>query len=158
MGVILGVAMVLTFLIGHVAIKMDINGNLSYILMVMFTGGIVGFIIWANKNASQLGKSMAFKDIFSESFKFFASATLIYVVFTAIFFSIDASLREKGIADNTAALIAQGNKTAKEIEDFNVNFRKLFLPMIIGITTFKHLILGALVTAVTGALITNKNK
>lgn len=146
-GLITGIVMVVIELFCVYVLKLPINGKEQYILFVVYILGI----LWSLFSYKQLAlESNTFKDYFSVGFRTFVVATLLMVIFTFIFFTFDTTYRDAGIAVNNELLIKEGNHTPSEIESNANQLKKIFMPVMLGITTFKYLIIGALVTA-TGA-------
>jgi hypothetical protein len=53
-------------------------------------------------------------------------------------------------------LLQEGNHTAAEIESNANQLKQIFMPVMVGIATFKYIILGALVTAVGSGFLSRK--
>jgi len=137
------------------ALKFPFNGREQYAIYGVYMAGI----IWSLFSFGQSGAAnKTFKEYFAAGFKTFIVITLVMVVFTFIFFSLDTTYRESGIAENNKLLLAEGNHTPAEIESNAAQLRKIFMPMMVGISTFKYLILGALITAVGAGFLSQKKQ
>jgi hypothetical protein len=79
------------------------------------------------------------------------------VIFTYIFYKFNTQYRDNGIAENNKLLLQEGNHTPAEIENNALQLKKIFMPMMLGINTFKYLILGVLVTVVGAGFLSKKN-
>ena len=80
------------------------------------------------------------------------------VLYTFIFFKFNTAYRDAGIAENNAMLLKEGNHTPAEIESNANQLKQIFMPVMVGITTFKYLILGALVTAIASGFLSRKKQ
>ncbi|HAO46741.1 MAG TPA: DUF4199 domain-containing protein [Ferruginibacter sp.] len=154
-GLITGMLMIAIILLFYYGLKYPLNGNEQYLIYSVYVAGIV-WSLWAYMR-SQEG-TPTFKEYFSTGFRTFIVVTLLMVLFTFIFFSFDTAYRESGIAANNKLLLAEGNHTPAEIESNAQQLRKIFMPMMLGITTFKYLILGALITAVGAGFLSQRKQ
>jgi F0F1-type ATP synthase assembly protein I len=152
-GIITGVLMVAAVLICFYGIHANVNGYTQYLAYGIYMAGILWCLFDFKKTAPAAAN---FKDYFSAGFKTFIVVVLIMAIFTYIFYSNNLQLRDGPIAENNRLLLLEGNKTPAEIEANASQLRKIFLPMMTGIFTFKYLIIGALVTAVGAAFLGQK--
>jgi hypothetical protein len=154
-GLVTGFVMAGVLLFFFYALKLPFNGTEQYAVYFVYMAGIIwSLYAFGQSNA----ENKTFKEYFSAGFKTFIVVTLLMVVFALIFFSFDTSVRESGIAENNKLLLAEGNHTPAEIESNAAQLRKIFMPMMVGITTFKYLILGALITAVGAGFLSQKKQ
>ena len=153
-GLVTGLVMVALSLFFYYVLKMPVNQKEQYALFSVYIAGI----IWSLYEFRQTAADKNFKSFFSTGFKTFIVATLLMVLYTFIFFKFNTDYREAGIAENNALLLQQGNHTPAEIETNANQLRQIFMPVMIGITTFKYLILGALVTAIAAAFFSRKQQ
>ena len=153
-GLVTGLVMVALSLFFYYVLKMPVNQKEQYALFSVYIAGI----IWSLYEFRQTAADKNFKSFFSTGFKTFIVATLLMVLYTFIFFKFNTDYREAGIAENNALLLQQGNHTPAEIETNANQLRQIFMPVMIGITTFKYLILGALVTAIASAFFSRKQQ
>ena len=154
-GLLTGLLMAGLVLFFYYGLKYPLNGKEQYVIYSIYLAGII-WSLFAFMQAK--GENKTFKEYFSTGFKTFIVATLLMVVFTFIFFSFDTSYRESGIAENNKLLLQEGNHTPAEIESNAQQLRKIFMPMMLGITTFKYLVLGALVTAVGAGFLSQRKQ
>ena len=154
-GLLTGLLMAGLVLFFYYGLKYPLNGKEQYVIYSIYLAGII-WSLFAFMQAK--GENKPFKEYFSTGFKTFIVATLLMVVFTFIFFSFDTSYRESGIAENNKLLLQEGNHTPAEIESNAQQLRKIFMPMMLGITTFKYLVLGALVTAVGAGFLSQRKQ
>lgn len=152
-GLVTGLLMILLSLFFFYILKMPVNQKEQYALFLAYIAGIL-WSLYAYKQTNTEEKS--FKSYFSTGFKTFIVATLLMVLYTFIFFKFNTAYREAGIAENNAMLLKEGNHTPAEIESNANQLRQIFMPVMIGITTFKYLILGALSTAVAAGFLGRK--
>jgi hypothetical protein len=153
-GLVTGLVMVALSLFFYYVLKMPVNQKEQYALFSVYIAGI----IWSLYEFRQTAADKNFKSFFSTGFKTFIVATLLMVLYTFIFFKFNTDYREAGIAENNALLLQQGNHTPAEIETNANQLRQIFMPVMIGITTFKYLILGALVTAIASGFFSRKQQ
>ncbi|MBL0183141.1 MAG: DUF4199 domain-containing protein [Chitinophagaceae bacterium] len=154
-GLVTGLVMTGLLLFFFYGLKFPFNGKEQYVIYGVYMAGI----IWSLYSFGQSGAAnKTFKEYFSAGFKTFIVVTLLMVVFTFIFFSFDTAYRESGIAENNKLLLAEGNHTPAEIESNAIQLRKIFMPMMVGITTFKYLVSGALITAVGAGFLSQKKQ
>lgn len=154
-GLLTGFVMIGLILFFFYGLKWPLNGKEQYVIYSVYLAGI----LWSLVSFKQANtETKTFKEYFTSGFKTFVVVTLLMVVFTFIFFSFDTSYRESGIAENNKLLLAEGNHTPAEIEGNAAQLRKIFMPMMLGITLFKYLILGALVTAVGAGFLSQRKQ
>lgn len=151
-GFIIGVLMIVTALIAYNVLKLPVNEKEQYALYVIFTAGI----IWSLLSAKNDNAINSFKEFFGIGFRTFMIATLLMVIFTFIYFKLNTSYRDLGIAENKKLLLLDGNHTPAEIDSNAEQLKKIFIPMMVTGATFKYLILGALVTAVGAGFLSQK--
>jgi carbamoylphosphate synthase small subunit len=152
-GLVVGGLMIVVLLICFYVFKLPINEKEQYAVYAVYLTGI----LWSLYSFKQkTSTTTTFKDYFSVGFKTFIVATLVMVAYTFVFFKLNTSYRDLGIAENNKLLLAEGNHTPAEIEQNANQLKKIFLPMMMGITTFKYLILGALITAVGAGFLSQK--
>lgn len=152
-GLVTGLLMILVSLFFFYVLKMPVNQKEQYVLFLVYIAGIAWSLLAYKKSATE---EKNFKSYFSAGFKTFIVATLLMVLYTFIFFKFNTAYREAGIAENNAMLLKEGNHTPAEIESNANQLRQIFMPVMIGITTFKYLILGALATAVAAGFLSRK--
>jgi hypothetical protein len=152
-GLITGTLMVLLALFFFYVLKKPFESNYQYIIYAVYTTGIIWCLFDFKKSAAADTK---FKEYFSTGFKMFVMVTLIMVLFTFLFFYLNPQVRDARFAENSKLLLEQGNHTPAEIEANANEMKRIFLPMMIGITTFMYLFLGALITAIAGAFLSQK--
>lgn len=154
-GLVTGLLMIALSLLLFYVVKMPLNQKDQYILFSVYIAGII-WSLYAYKQAAT--DDTTFKNYFSTGFKTFIVATLLMVLYTFIFFTFNTAYREAGIAENNTLLLKEGNHTPAEIESNARQLRQIFMPVMIGITTFKYLILGALVTAVSAGFFSRRQQ
>lgn len=130
-------------------------GTAEYVVYAVYIAGILWSLFDFKKTATADAK---FKDYFSTGFKTFIVAVLIMAVFTFIFYKFNLQLRDGPIAENSKLLLQEGNKTTAEIATNAEQLRKIFMPMMVGITTFKYLAIGALIAAVGAGFLSQKKE
>jgi len=146
-GLITGALMIIASLFSSEILKNPIESYFQFIIYFLFTGGIVWSLIAHSKKN---GNILSFKDYFSIGFKTFIVVTLLMAAFAYIYFSFHIEFRDSKIAENSKMLLMQGDHLPKEIEENANQLKKMFLPLMISSAVFRYLILGALITAITG--------
>lgn len=137
-------------------LKEPVESKYQYAIYTAYTLGIVWSIVAFNKIA---GPATSFKEYFSAGFKTFIIVTLLMVIYTIIFYKLNPQILELKININNELALKEGNHTPMEIEENAKQMRSIFIPMMLAITTFMYLFLGALISAVTaGVIIQLKNK
>jgi Protein of unknown function (DUF4199) len=152
-GLITGIVMIGLALLLYYVLKLPLNQKDQYALFTVYIAGIAWSLI-AYKQSDATEKN--FKSYFSTGFKTFIVVTLLMVLYTFIFFKFNTTYRDAGIAENNAMLLKEGNHTAAEIESNANQLKQIFMPVMMGIATFKYLILGALVTAIGSGYLSRK--
>jgi len=153
-GLIIGLAMIGLALFFFYVLKLPVNEKEQYALFTVYVAGIA----WSLFSFKRTPGDKNFKSYFSTGFKTFIVVTLLMVLYTFIFFKFNTAYRDAGIAANNALLVKEGNHTAAEIESNASKLKKIFMPVMVGIATFKYLILGALVTAIGSGFLSRKQQ
>lgn len=96
------------------------------------------------------------KAYFSQGFKTFIVFTLLMVAFTFVYYSYDHTIMEAGIKENALLQKQEGNRTNQEIENNSAQIRKIFMPVMLSVTTIILLFLGALTSLLTAVFAKNK--
>ena len=152
-GLITGTVMVLLALFFFFGLKQPFESSYQYILYALYSAGIIWCLLDFKKKSAA---TPTFKEFFSAGFKMFVVVTLIMVVFVFIFFYFHPEIRDAKFAANNQLLLQEGNHTPAEIERNSNMMKSIFLPMMLGITTFAYLFLGSLITVITSAFLTQK--
>jgi hypothetical protein len=154
-GLLTAAIMMAVTLVCFYVLKMPFNSKFQYVVYAIYTAGIV----WVMYNYKKKAAATAtFKMYFSEGFRIFMVVTFIMVVFSFIFFTANPQIRDTMIAENNALLLQQGDHTPPEIAENAIKMKRIFMPMTLGATTFKFLILGVMVTAVSAIMFIKKEQ
>lgn len=153
-GLLTGVLMVLIS-IGIFFYKGSFENNLQYITYFVYIAGIVWTLI-AFKQSAEENKS--FKNYFSQGFKCFIVVTAIMVAFTFIFLKMNPALQQEMAQNTRAELLKSGNKTAQEIDTIVATSEKYFIPILTSMAIFGYLFIGALVTVIAAAFLSQQKK
>jgi hypothetical protein len=153
-GMLIGTCMVLASLISFFAMHLPENGNSQYVILMIYTIGM----IWVMDAARQKYPDGKFGPFFQEGFKAFIVCTLFMVVYTYFFYRFNPGIVEAGIRINNQLIVAEGNKTAAEIQANSEKIRDLFMPMMISLNTIKYLFLGALISVVLSVFFSQKSR
>lgn len=152
-GLVTGLVMVLLSLFFFYVSKQPLESNYQYIIYFIYIAGI----IWCLRDFKKQAESLpTFKEFFGTGFKMFVVVTLIMVLFVFIFFYLNPQIRDTKFAENNRLLLLEGNHTPAEIEKNAEAMKGIFLPMMLGITSFIYLFLGTLITAITSGFLSQK--
>jgi len=151
-GLITGIVMVLIS-VGIYFYKGNFENKLQYITYFVYIGGIVWTLIAFKQSDAENKK---FKHYFSEGFKCFVVITFLMVAFTWIFLKMTPGLEEEMAKNYRADLAKSGNKTPVEIEGLVTQARKYFITVLTSMAIFGYLVIGALVTAVASAFLSQQ--
>lgn len=152
-GFITAVIMIGLALFFFYGLKKPFDSSYQFIIYTVYTAGIIWCLLDFKKTAPENSK---FKDFFSAGFKMFVIVTLIMVFFVLIFFYLNPQITDTRLAENNKLLLSEGNYTPAEIDKNANQMKRIFIPMMLGITTFMYLFLGALITAITAAFLSSK--
>ncbi len=128
------------------------NGNSQYLILSEFIGGM----LWVLLSFGKENPGSSFKAYFNTGFKAFVMITFLMVVYAYVFYKLNPQIMEEGIRMNDELIRKEGNKTAAEIAANDIQLRNIYMPMMLSLTTIKYLFLGALSTAITGGLLSQK--
>lgn len=154
-GLVTGLVMIMVALCSFYVLKLPVNQKEQYVIFVIYIAGIA-WSLFSYKQTSAADKN--FKSYFSTGFKTFIVVTLLMVLYTFIFFKFNTAYRDAGIAENNALLLKEGNHTPAEIASNANQLKQIFMPVMVGIATFKYLILGALVTVIGSGFLSHKKQ
>ena len=154
-GLITALAMIAVHLLGFYVLKQPANGSFQYAVMAVYCAGIAYGLFEFGKNAPR-GTSVG--TYFQAGFKTFIPVILIMVVFTFLFYKLNPQILEQNIAENNKLIEAEQSRTGKEIAANEANLRRIFMPMMVSVTTFKYLILGALTSLIGAAFFMSTKK
>jgi hypothetical protein len=152
-GLITGSLMIIASLLSSEILKNPVESYFQFIIYGIFTLGI----LWSLVSHSKLNSPKnSFKDFFSIGFKTFIVVTLLMAGFAYIYFSLHTEFRDEKIAENSRMLTLQADHLPKEIEENAKQLKKMFMPLMISSAVFRYLILGALITAISGGYLSKK--
>ena len=154
-GLITGALMILLSLVFFYIFKLPENGKSQYIILITFIVGVLWSLI-SYKITSPPNRTI--KNYFSEGFKTFIVVALFMAIFTFIFYKFNPQIMENGIQENNAILLKDGNKTPAEIKENADKLRNIFMPMMLAISTIKYLLLGSLISFITGGFLSQQKK
>ena len=152
-GLITAVAMIAIILLSFYGIIPDKLSPENFVY-ILYGAGIAWALLSYGKSAEASGK---FKDSFQQGFKAFIVITLIMALFTFAFNYLHPEFAKEAAQAYGKDLVAQKNKTPKEIEEAVISYEKQFPVMLLSSSIFAYLIFGAVVTAVTSLFLTRRN-
>lgn len=153
-GLITGAAMVATSLLIYFS-RGNFDNQLQYITYFLYLAGIVWAVWDFSKN---VGPDEKFGNYFSAGFKCFIVVTLLMTVFTIVFLLMHPELKEQNSVLTRAVLEKEKNRTPKEIEEKVQMAKESYNLIIIMSTVFWYLVIGAVVTAITGAVLVQSKR
>ncbi len=154
-GLLTGLLMLLVSLLANLAGKQPVNGLHIYLVYGLYTAGIVWTLLSFDKKGQHDNKLKAF---FNEGFRCFIVVTLLMVVYTFCFLKMNTQLQEEYARMMQEGLTKEGNKTPAEVTAQIAVMRSRLPTVITSGAVFFYLVIGVIVTFVTGAFITrNRN-
>ena len=153
-GLLTGTLMIFASLFSLYILKNPVESYFRYIIYAIYCVGIVWSLMSYSKSATNK-KSIA--NYFSIAFKTFVVAILLVVTFTYIYFSFNVEFRDKGIAENSRLLRLEGNHLPREIDEYAIQSKKMFLTGIISVYIFGYLIMGVVVSLITAGFLSKRN-
>ncbi|MBS1513235.1 MAG: DUF4199 domain-containing protein [Bacteroidetes bacterium] len=154
-GLITGGAMIAATLVAYFGFKIPFNSSEQFVTLSLYTAGIIWALVVFKK---QNNEPASFKMFFQEGFKVFIVVTLLMVVYSFFYYLFDHSQRDAMIENTNKLLLEQKERMPSEIAENAKQIKKMFLPMMVGICLFKHLIIGVLITAITGGFLISQQK
>jgi len=151
---ITGGAMIL-FSIAIYMVKKDFENSLQYITYAMYVAGIVWTLLSFKK---ETGGNANFKQYFSEGFKCFIVVTLLMVLFTLVFILMHPEMKEQMADMMRAELAKMKDTTPLDIENRIATAKKAFVPSLLIGAVFGYLLIGALISAITSAVLSAQKK
>ena len=155
-GLITGIAMILVSLVLFYGLKRPNNDSSQMVVLFVYIAGIVWTLLSFRQRSTAAGNS--FKSYFSEGFRCFIVATLLMVIYTAIFYKLNPQILEAVISQNEAMVATQGNHTPAEIAENSNKLRSIFMPMTLSLTTVTYLAFGAIVSVIGGLFLKNAGR
>ena len=131
------------------------NSPLIYLPYIIYAIGIVWTLVSYRQSPAYTGK---FKDLFSQGFKCFIVTTLVMISFMAIYLRLQPQFKEDSARAYREYFVKEKSKQAPEIDAEVERHKKQFNTAIISMQIFGYLIIGAIVTAGSSALLTRRNQ
>ena len=153
-GLITGSAMILIS-IGIFFYKGSFENKLQYITYFTYIAGILWTMITYKRSDEEI---KTFKNYFTQGFKCFIVITFMMVVFTWIFLKSNPALKEEMANAYRLELLKSGNKTSQEIDTMVMNAKQYFITMLTSMAIFGYLLIGALVTVIAAAFLSQQRK
>ena len=153
-GLITGILMILIS-IGIYFYRGNFENKLQYITYFVYIAGIVWALIGYKQSSDEI---KTFKNYFSQGFKCFIVITFLMVAFTWVFLKMNPSLKEEMAQNYRAQLLSSGNKTPAEIDTMVLNAKQYFITMLTSMAIFGYLVIGALVTVIGSAFLSQQKK
>ena len=148
-GLITGALMVIISMIVFKFMQ-SFDNNLPYVSYGIYTAGIIWSIITFAMAAEN---KLKFVQFFAEGFKCFIVVTLMMVVFYILFIYFHPELKDAAAIQLKAGLLAEKDKTPQEIDEILLRYKKNYITGITSITIFGYLIIGALISSLTSAIL-----
>jgi hypothetical protein len=154
-GLITVAVMIILSLIFFYGLKQPIDSSYQNIIYAVYTVGILWSLIDFSRTTTNATK---FNEYFSEGFKTFIMVTFLMVIYTLIIYLCNPQIKEAKLALNNQMLLQEGNYTPAEIAANAEKLKSIFIPMTLAVYTFIYLVLGALITAISSAVIGQMKK
>ena len=151
-GVLIAACMITWLLIAFYALRLPMGGTSLYVSFGMYSLGIV----WALLACRVQYPDAPFRTFFQEGFKTFIVVTFFSVAYIYLFYKFNPQLIEQFVQENEALARQHPELTIDEIKTNSEQIRKMYVPGSMFTYLIIHLLLGVLVTAVTGAFIQKK--
>jgi hypothetical protein len=150
-GAITGALMIAVILIMFYSGK-EADAVAQYSNLIIYSTGIAWAIISWSKSEEFTGK---FGDAFQAGFKCFIIATLLMILFTALFDKMHPEFAEESSKMLREDLI-QKKELPTEVEKQVERYKNNYTILLVYASIFRYLIIGAAVTAVTSLLISRR--
>jgi Protein of unknown function (DUF4199) len=154
-GLLTAAVMILLQLFFFYILKQPVKSDWQYIIYSLFTIGII-WTLWDYKKRT--ADTPRFKELFAEGFKMFAIVALLMVAYVFVFYKFNTGIIDAQFAENDRLLLQQGDHTPAEIAANTQQMKRIFMPMMLGITTFMYLFLGSLITVVAAVFLSQKKQ
>jgi hypothetical protein len=151
-GVLIAACMITWLLIAFYVLHLPMGGISLYVSFGLYTTGIV----WSLLASKMQNPEATFRTYFQEGFKTFIVITFFSVAYIYLFYKFNPQLIEQFIQENEALARQNPELTINEIKTNSEQIRKMYVPGSMFTYLIIHLLLGVLVTAVTGAFIQKK--
>ncbi len=151
-GVLIAACMITWLLIAFYALRLPMGGISLYISFGLYTAGMIWSLLACKMNTPE----GTFRTYFQEGFKTFIVVTLYLVTYIFLFYKFNPELIDQFIQENEALARQDPELTINEIKTNTEQIRKMYIPGSMFTYLIIHLLLGALITAVTGAFIQKK--
>ena len=153
-GLITGILMILLS-VGIFFYRGNFENNLQYITYSIYIAGIVWTLIVFKQSGEE---KKTFKSYFTQGFKCFIVVTFLMVAFTWIFLQVNPALKEEMARNYRLELLRSGNKTPQEIDTLVASAKQYFITMLTSMAIFGYLLIGALVTVIASAFLSQQKK
>lgn len=145
--------LITTFLLGY--LKIPASSGAQYLVYILYALGVGWTIYEFSKGPNYTGK---FGELFGQGFRCFIIVTLMMVLFTFIYVSMNPSFGEDMSEFFRKDLTESKKYTPDQINDQVTKYRKSFTTTMVSMTIFQYLILGAIFTAAWSAFILLRNR
>ncbi|HMG82668.1 MAG TPA: hypothetical protein VK559_06515 [Ferruginibacter sp.] len=154
-GLITVIVMIILSLVFFYVLKQPIDSSYQNIIYCVYAIGILWSLIDYGRTATSATK---FNEYFSEGFKTFIMVTFLMVIYTLIIYLCNPQIKEAKLALNNQMVLQQGDHTPMEIAENAAQLRSIFIPMTLAVYTFVYLVMGALITTISSAVIGQMKK
>jgi len=152
-GLLTSVLMILAFLFSVYILKNPIASDFQFIIYSIYCFGIVWSLVSYFRSDNE---KKSFSNFFTIGFKTFIVVALLMAVFYYFYFSFNPGFNDNQIEENSKKLLLQKNHLPNEIKENAIQLKKMFKLMMTSLIIFWFLILGALITAIAAAFLSNK--
>lgn len=133
--------------------KETINPNAQYVVYVIYAAGILWALVTYSRSPSFSG---TFAGLFNRGFRCFIVVSLLMVIFTVIFLKLHPEFAEQEAIATKEYYLKEGSKTPAEIQETTKKAKKRYPVIVISLSIFRYLLIGAGTTAILSAFFTRR--
>lgn len=133
--------------------KETISAYYQYLIYIVYAAGIFWTLFSYMRNDESTVK---FSSLFNRGFRCFVVVSLIMVVFTIIFIKTHPEFAAQEAAATKEYYMQKGDKTPAEIEELAVAAKKRYPVIVISLSIFRYLLIGAGFTALFSAVLNRR--
>jgi len=133
--------------------KQSINPAFQFLVYIVYAAGIF-WTLYSYSFFEQSGTN--FSTLFNKGFRCFIVVALVMVIFTFIFLKMHPEFAIQEAATTKDYYIQQGGKTPAEIEEMVITAKKRYPVIVISLSIFRYLLIGAGITALFSVILSRR--
>jgi len=133
--------------------KKAISPAFQFLVYIIYAAGIFWTLYSYSFNEQ---RSANFSTLFNKGFRCFIVVAFVMVVFTIIFLKMHPEFAIQEAAATKDYYIKQGGKTPAEIEEIVATAKKRYPVIVISLSIFRYLLIGAGITALLSAILSRR--